>query len=106
MRLRILKPSVRTLGLPKVGQKIALGNSGKRMTGKRLQQRRQRVLGRQPLCVDCLALGRVTAAQELDHEVPLWEGGADTEANSTPRCVPCHKAKTALEAARRYGGTT
>ena len=102
--LRLLKPLVRSLALPKVGRTLAQGNSGKRLSGKRLQQRRQRILGRQPLCVDCEKAGRVTLAQELDHEVPLWEGGADTEDNCAPRCIACHKAKTAREARRRYGG--
>lgn len=103
IRLRMLKP-IRTIGLPKVGKTLQQGNAGKRLSGKRLQQRRARILGRQPLCVDCLILGRVTAAMELDHTEPLWEGGEDNEANLTPLCIDCHKAKTALEARRRCRG--
>ena len=102
-RLRMLKPLVRTARAPML-QTIRQGNSGKRLSGKRLQQRRQRILGRQPLCVDCEKAGRVTLAQELDHEVPLWEGGSDIEDNVAPRCIDCHKRKTAGEARRRSGG--
>lgn len=100
--LRMLKPLVRTPRIPL--QTLAQGNSDKRLSGKRLQQRRQRILARQPLCVDCEKAGRVTLAQELDHEVPLWEGGPDTEDNLAPRCIPCHAAKTRREARRRYRG--
>lgn len=103
-RLRTLKPLLRTAALPRIGKTLRQGNSGQRLTGKRLQQRRQRMFAEQPLCVDCMKAGRVTAAEELDHEVALWEGGADTEENSTPRCFACHKRKTALETRRRYGG--
>lgn len=49
-----------------------------------------------PPCVDCLPLGRVVEATEIDHEVPhrgdqalFWD-----ESNWTPRCKPCHSRKT------------
>lgn len=49
---------------------------------------------------------------ELDHIVPLWQGGEDTDANSQCRCVTydsqsnklgCHVEKTAREAKERFG---
>ncbi len=36
-----------------------------------------------------------------DHVVPLWEGGADDEANLQLLCGACHKPKTREEAHRR-----
>lgn len=40
-------------------------------------------------------------ADEVDHVVPLAEGGADDESNMAPiHSRPCHTAKTAAEAAR------
>jgi 5-methylcytosine-specific restriction protein A len=62
------------------------------------------MLSGQPLCVLCQREGRVAAATELDHRVPLWAGGTDAEANLDPLCSPCHSAKTAREAAERAKG--
>lgn len=41
---------------------------------------------------------------EVDHVIPLGEGGPDTPANLRPACRrPCHAAKTQAEAARARG---
>lgn len=71
-----------------------------RLRGRALQRRRARVFDREPLCVTCQAVGRVTLATILDHVIPLAEGGPDTEANTQPLCRPCHDAKSQAEAAR------
>lgn len=47
-----------------------------------------------PLCVSCESNGLIVAAEELDHIVPLFKGGADDESNYQSLCVPCHKEKT------------
>lgn len=40
-------------------------------------------------------------ADEVDHVIPLAEGGPDTDENKRPiHSRPCHKKKTAAEAAR------
>ena len=69
----------------------------KRIRGRKLQQRRQRVLAKQPLCVMCQAEGKVTAAVHLDHIVALANGGPDTEDNVQPLCSRCHDVKTAKD---------
>lgn len=56
-----------------------------------------------PLCVHCQRSGRVSVAAEVDHIVPLHQGGADDETNLQSLCAPCHQAKTAREAAGRGG---
>ena len=61
-------------------------------------------LSAHPLCKHCVAEGRVTAATEVDHVVPLHQGGADDESNFQSLCNDCHKAKTAQEARGRAGG--
>lgn len=38
---------------------------------------------------------------EVEHVKPLWNGGADDEANLRPAHVECHARKTADEAAPR-----
>ena len=39
-------------------------------------------------------------ATEVDHVVPLAEGGPDTEQNLAPIHADCHREKTAAEARR------
>jgi 5-methylcytosine-specific restriction enzyme A len=69
----------------------------KRLRGRKLQERRKRLLMRRPLCVHCQAQGRVTAATVLDHVVALINGGTDTEDNLQPLCDECHRLKTAAD---------
>lgn len=58
-------------------------------------------LRRNPLCSKCLAGGVVRAADEVDHVVPLFKGGADHESNYDSLCLECHKAKTAIDKGQR-----
>lgn len=59
---------------------------------------RKRVLRRdRGLCVLCQAQGRATQAEEVDHIVPLEQGGTDDEANLQSVCRPCHRTKTVRE---------
>ena len=66
----------------------------KRLRGRRAVERRKRWLQANPLCVQCEALGRVTEAEEVDHIVPLFKGGADDETNLQSLCVEHHSIKT------------
>lgn len=75
----------------------------KRITGTRLQRLRNQLFDRQPLCVLCQRVGRVTVATIRDHIVPLAFGGKDVEANVQPVCARCHDAKTADESKRGIG---
>ena len=61
---------------------------------------RRRILAEEPLCRPCLAAGRHTKSEEVDHideslPDPLW----DARENKQGICKPCHKAKTAEQAA-------
>ncbi len=76
------------------------GETPKRVTGRPLQRLRAQLFARQPLCVVCLAAGRVRASEVRDHIVPLAEGGSDTEDNVRGICVDCHKVKTQQESQR------
>jgi predicted kinase len=64
------------------------------------------VLANHPLCVMCLAEGRVTAAAEVDHIIPLRDGGEHAEENLQPLCKPHHSRKTARDVRRRQGAVT
>jgi HNH endonuclease len=40
---------------------------------------------------------KLTSCFDIDHEVPLFKGGADAYSNLQALCVPCHRNKTAAE---------
>lgn len=63
----------------------------------------KRRLNANPLCQHCLAAGRITPASEVDHIVPLSQGGARLDfANTQALCHRCHVTKTWKD--RRRGG--
>ncbi|NBW47372.1 MAG: HNH endonuclease [Betaproteobacteria bacterium] len=47
--------------------------------------------------MSCLQEGRLSAASEVDHIVPLQQGGSDAISNLQPLCHDCHAAKSAVE---------
>lgn len=103
-RLTTLKPTLgkmpsrlQTLG----GGGCRPGSAGIRWTGRKLQDWRARILRAEPLCRPCKEKGITTLAQEVDHVIPLEQGGTYDETNACPICIPCHKAKTARERANR-----
>ena len=62
---------------------------------------RKRILRRDPLCVYCKAKGRVSASVEVDHIVPLAQGGTDDDENLCGTCHSCHAEKSARERGAR-----
>ena len=69
----------------------------KRKRGRPQQRERLRILADEPLCRPCLAEGRTTASAQVDHIIPLSQGGSDDRDNKQGICLPCHRKKTALE---------
>ncbi len=105
MPLQTLKPRIAELRTSRVGVAAPLSpDATPRQRGRAWMTRRARWLSEHPLCCHCQQAGRVSQADEVDHVVPLWDGGRDDESNYQSLCVPCHKAKTAGEAARRARG--
>lgn len=51
-------------------------------------------------CVDC---GHVSPTNEIDHEIPLEQGGSNDQSNLRIRCIPCHAEKSKHETRVRYG---
>lgn len=51
-------------------------------------------------CVDC---GRISTRHEVDHDIPLEQGGSNDTSNLKLRCVECHQAKTKAENSARHG---
>lgn len=71
----------------------------KRISGRKLQKLRKELFRHSPLCVVCQAAGRVTAATERDHIVPLSETRQDEATNDGMQalCKDCHEAKSIAE---------
>lgn len=97
-RLTTLKSTLQQLPA-----RIARPAINERLRGRAAMERTARIKARDLYtCQDC---GRVTRELEVDHTVPLWQGGADVDANLGSLCIDCHAAKTAREAAMRAGRT-
>lgn len=63
----------------------------------RWQKARKKYLADNPICLDCSAKGRISAATVVDHVIPHRGNCAlfwDTD-NWQPLCVACHTRKTA-----------
>jgi 5-methylcytosine-specific restriction protein A len=65
-----------------------------RISGRKLQRIRHDHFFLYPLCVRCEAKGRIALAVELDHKLPLSQGGKDVESNRQGLCLRCHEEKT------------
>lgn len=98
-RLTMLKPRLGTLPV-RVPTLTGTAGATPREKGRPWRRLRERILSEQPLCVHCERAGRVTLATEVDHRVPLSQGGTDDRANLDSVCADCHRAKSAREAQR------
>ena len=74
-----------------------------RLRGRAGQAQRLRRLRAEPLCRACHDKGIIRIAREIDHIVPLADGGQDIDANCQPLCLDCHALKSAMEAAGTQG---
>jgi 5-methylcytosine-specific restriction protein A len=65
------------------------------------------VLAEEPLCRECMKKGVLTLATEVDHIIPIVDGGGVLDrSNLQPLCKPCHSRKTMLELRRARPWTT
>lgn len=101
MKLKTLKSALPRLNSARIAVISINPIATPRLRGRAGVERRAKWLAKNPLCIDCEEEGRVTAGEEVDHEIPLWQGGADDESNFATRCIEHHKSKTAREAAER-----
>lgn len=77
--------------------------SSRTISGSRQQKRARRILRRdEGRCHVCGEYG----ADQVDHVIPLAEGGADDDSNlAAIHGEPCHKQKTQAEAQRARART-
>jgi 5-methylcytosine-specific restriction protein A len=74
----------------------------KRPRGRAGAAQRQRRLATEPFCRDCAAEGYQRPADEIDHIVPLAEGGTDSDDNVRSLCRYCHARRTASRTATTH----
>ena len=76
-----------------------------RKRGRQALADRARVLRRDKgLCQDCLARNVLTLATEVDHIVPLFKGGDDSDDNRRSLCADCHVLKTRADKGQSPSG--
>lgn len=101
--MRMLQHRVTTIK----GRQLGTTNvSARRITGSKLQDRRITMWAASPYCAMCGRVVQYPHGFELDHKVPLSQGGSDTADNCQILCVEhngpqktgCHVIKTKSEA--------
>lgn len=91
--------SIATTRLPTLQTKAG---STKRIQGSSWMATRRRIMQRDKFTCQCCGIVRMD--NEVDHRVPLEQGGAaDEDGNLWVLCIECHKAKTRKEAQERAG---
>ncbi|MFM0326095.1 HNH endonuclease [Caballeronia glebae] len=103
-RLQTLKPRVQTQAAARVPMLEAKAGSTPRIRGSRWVKTRQRVaVDQQFKCQRCGCVW-LPWRDQVDHRVPLEQGGSNDDSNLDLLCDGCHKAKTADEARMRSSG--
>ena len=74
-----------------------------RIRGRRGVKHREQVRREEPLCRMCLAKGRVTPTQEIDHIIPLRQGGTNDRDNLAGLCREHHLEKSTGYKRQRIG---
>jgi 5-methylcytosine-specific restriction enzyme A len=75
------------------------GQRPQRTRGDKWMKKRRRILRRDPVCRVC----KREPSVEVDHIVPLSEGGTDKDSNLAGVCANCHRVKTQEESRRARG---
>lgn len=102
-RLKTLPPRLKAAPT-RVKTLEAKAGSTERVRGRAWMTTRQRVaLAYGYRCAACGCVW-VSSRDQIDHIVPLEQGGSNEDSNLHPLCDDCHKAKTAGEATSRTRG--
>lgn len=105
-KVRTLQPSVATLAQGVVRSLERQDSRAIRLTSRPWSRLRAQVLVRDKyLCQECLRKGLITEGCEVDHKVPLSQGGTNDLANLELLCTPCHAVKSAAEGVTGSGST-
>ncbi len=104
-KLQTLKPKLKTLNTNKLRVLEAKAGATPRIRGDTWMATRRRILLRDKFA--CQSCGIVRMDNEVDHRIPLEQGGSNDDGNLQTLCGGpdgCHTKKTADEAKQRAGG--
>jgi len=102
-KLATLKPRVQAVNTNRVPMLEAKAGTTPRIRGRKWVETRQRIAVTQQFkCHDCGCVW-LPWRDQVDHDVPLEQGGSNDDGNLNLLCNDCHAAKTAGEAAARAG---
>ena len=68
-----------------------------RLSGRRLQKRNERIKQRDGWRCQNQQCGELTTRLQVDHKIPLTQGGSDEDDNLQSLCVACNMAKASAE---------
>lgn len=92
-KLTSLKPKVATISTARTTRPVV-----QRIRGRAGCRMRERILKRDGyLCQGCLRRGRVAVATDVDHILPLHQGGSNADSNQESLCRECHDQKSERE---------
>jgi 5-methylcytosine-specific restriction protein A len=95
-KITTLKPRIATIDT-RQGSSVAV----ERIVGRHLGRIRERIALRAGY--QCEICGRVTVHGVVDHKVPLFQGGAESDENRQWLCHVCHGKKSQAEEKQRDG---
>jgi 5-methylcytosine-specific restriction protein A len=99
--LKTLAPTLPALNTNRVKVLETKAGSTERLRGDAWMKIRHALLLRGGFaCVDC---GHISMTNQIDHEIPLEQGGTHDMNNLKIRCVRCHTNKTNRENRVRFG---
>jgi 5-methylcytosine-specific restriction protein A len=102
-KLSTLKPRIPAANTNRVATLEAKAGTTPRIRGRKWVETRQRVaVDQQFKCQRCGCVW-LPWRDQVDHDVPLEQGGSNDDDNLNLLCNDCHTAKTAGEAATRAG---
>lgn len=81
--------------IPRIGNLYKRDEGSKRFYNSKAWRRLAAIqIKREPLCAECLKVGRITPAQIADHIYPIREGGQKYDLdNLQSLCRACHNRK-------------
>ncbi|MGR3963825.1 HNH endonuclease [Pseudomonas sp. 910_23] len=97
-KISSLKPRltpVTTRKVSSVAEAAGADSWGMGRGGRPWRRKREAILIRDNYT--CRVCGLTTKDLEVDHIINIAQGGTDDDGNLQALCIPCHKAKTALE---------
>ena len=100
--MKTLKPSLKLQTPTRLRVLEQKAGTTQRERGSSWMKKRRAALERD--LYGCRACGHIGMDNEIDHIVPLEQGGSNSMHNLQTLCRDCHAAKTASEQRTRHGG--